>query len=152
MLNHRATAQLLAVAFIAATMSISTAPPAAAEALNPCEVAAKATAENGNTGGKSSRFCPKTTDTGDSGSGHGAKTGSEAQADPLPEIDLADNLRRCHQVSQVSVTGPDKCDPTKAKAKPAAKQPTASQLRTVAAQLKLPNPTPRFGPDPSVNE
>ncbi|MEE9964522.1 MAG: hypothetical protein K4304_05440 [Propionicimonas sp.] len=41
-------------------------------------------------------------------------------------------------------------DPTPKKAKH--KGPTQSQLRTVAAQLKLPNPTPRFGPDPSVNE
>ena len=80
-------------------------------------------------------------------SGSGGKS-----LDPLPQIDLADNVRQCHQVSRVSVTGPDKCDPPIAKAKPSAKQPTATQLRTVAAQLKLPNPTPRFGPDPSVNE
>ena len=152
MLNHRITAHFLAIALIAATMSVSTAPPAAADALNPCELAANAKAEDGNAGGKSSRFCPKTTDTGDSGSGQGAKAGSGTQADQLPEIDLADNVRQCHQVSRVSVIGPDKCDPPKAKAKPAAKQPTATQLRTVATQLQLPNPTPRFGPDPSVNE
>ena len=29
---------------------------------------------------------------------------------------------------------------------------TDTDIREVAAQLKLPNPTPRFGPDPSVNE
>ena len=29
---------------------------------------------------------------------------------------------------------------------------TTSDVQEVAAQLKLPNPTPRFGPDPSVNE
>ena len=35
---------------------------------------------------------------------------------------------------------------------PLPKAPSESQLRRVATQLKLPDPTPRFGPDPSVNE
>jgi hypothetical protein len=40
------------------------------------------------------------------------------------------------------------------KKKPTKKQKTniENQLRQVATKLKLPDPTPRFGPDPSVNE
>ena len=42
--------------------------------------------------------------------------------------------------------------PAKTKKHKNAKTPTPAQLREVVAQLKLPDATPRFGPDPSVNE
>ena len=111
-----------------------------------CKRTAKLNASQGGVTGRSAMRCRKPTATQTS------TKQADTDAETLPEIDLADNVRQCHQVSRVSVTGPDKCDPPKAEAKPAAKQPTATQLRTVATQLKLPNPTPRFGPDPSVNE
>jgi len=48
----------------------------------------------------------------------------------------------------------DICDPpAKTKRTPRTDPaPTSTQLRQVVAKLKLPDPTPRLGPDPSVNE
>jgi len=47
-----------------------------------------------------------------------------------------------------TVTGPY-CPKDETTTDPA---PTGTQLREVVAKLKLPDPTPRLGPDPSVNE
>jgi hypothetical protein len=50
--------------------------------------------------------------------------------------------------------GDDICNPTppkKTKKKPATPDPS-SHIREVVAKLKLPDPTPRFGPDPNNNQ
>jgi hypothetical protein len=136
MLNHRATAQFLAAALIAAAMSISTAPPAAADDLDLCELIKKAKAENGNVGGESSYTCPKSTG-GDENSGTSHKSGSN------------------HRPQGVNSKG-ESCDPRKDtdcdSLMISIKTVTTSDVQEVATQLKLPNPTPRFGPDPSANE
>jgi len=138
MLNHRATAQFLALTLIAAAIFVSTAAPASAEGLTPCELAQRAQADNGNVGGKSSRFCPKETDTGgDENSATSHKSGSNRRPQGVNSKGESCNPRK----------DPD-CDSLMYSIKPV----TTSDVQEVAAQLKLPNPTPRVGPDPSVNE
>ena len=136
MLNRRVMAHSLAAALIAATMSVSTAPPAAADALDLCDLIKKAKAKNGNVGGESSYSCPKSTG-GDEDSGTSQKSGSN------------------HRPQGVNSKG-EPCNPRKdtdcATLMNSIKPVTTSDVQEVAAQLKLPNPTPRFGPDPSANE
>lgn len=84
-----------------------------------------------------------------------SKTGRDsrdAATSRLPRVDVATNIDRCRQINRVSVVGPDRCEPPKRATTKTTKAPTRTQLREVLAQLQLPDATPRFGPDPSVNE
>lgn len=84
-------------------------------------------------------------------SGHGATIGggSFKKCKPKPPIPPAtpptpSKPKPCLRI----VTDPWRC--TRKVPKP--HSPSASQLQQVVAELKLPDATPRFGPDPSVNE
>jgi hypothetical protein len=76
--------------------------------------------------------------SGDSGTSEGVGNTSPKQTVPAttPLTPYEQALRRLAETQ-----------PTKRQ-----KATLESQLRQVATKLKLPNPTPRFGPDPSVNE
>ncbi|MBA3020747.1 hypothetical protein [Propionicimonas sp.] len=69
--------------------------------------------------------------------------GSTATTDPLDKLCSAHGVKEGKYWCVARKPGTPSPDP---------QQPTASQIRKVVAKLKLPNPTPRFGPDPSVNE
>ena len=77
--------------------------------------------------------------SGDSGSTDSADSkSSSAESDSTPQCTPGKDPDCIGSLVPVSGSG--------------AAAPTEPQLRTVATQLKLPNPTPRFGPDPSANE
>ncbi len=79
-------------------------------------------------------------------------SGGGGQATAQPVIDLDEQIRTCLRFNSVGSTDADHCEPTKTTNSLKRHAPSVSQLRAVAAQLKLPDATPRFGPHPSVNE
>jgi hypothetical protein len=89
-----------------------------------------------------------TVDTEDSNS----KSKKEPNPTPTPDpkAPAPGNLPQCTDDNTAYQCRDYDPDPTEKKAKK--KAPTQTQISHVAAKLKLPDPTPRFGPDPSVNE
>jgi hypothetical protein len=101
-------------------------------------------------------FCTKVKDAGAAGSTVGgwgvrkckkkrpASHDSSSTATPTPQP-TPKPKKPCLRI----VTDPfgTRCHP-----KPTAQRPSEDQLQQVVAKLKLPDATPRFGPDPSANE
>ena len=91
-----------------------------------------------------------TVDTEDSNSNTKKQPGPTPHATPAPKASAPGNLPWCTDNNTALQCRDYDPDATHKKAKK--KAPTQTQVNQVAAKLKLPNPTPRFGPDPSVNE
>ena len=133
MLKALATGALLLASFFVSSTPSHAAPPSPGPVI--CD-------SKGRCTGLKEQNDTVNPDSGNDSSGN-PNPGSTATTDPLDELCVAHGVK----------DGKNWCVARKpSEADPNPDLPTASQLRKVVAKLKLPNPTPRFGPDPSVNE
>ena len=140
MLINRATAcSILSVALIA-FVTVNGVPARAASPAKVCQEISNSKASNGRIGGRASLKCPPKGEPQNQQDTGKAQSKSSSTKMPAPSHTCNPRLDPDCIGSLIPVsTG-------------GSGQPSDTELRKVAVQLSLPDPTPRFGPDPSVNK